>query len=127
MIFGMNHHLVDLYQVCSNYPPGTKNCPAPVSHMFDIGLYRGKHGKIFWSETIRARALVVGMKHVLVDLFQVCSNYAPGAKIGLAPGVNRDMHGQLSTDTYMSHDMRFPTIWYVRPAKPQTSLRIRAV
>ena len=23
--------------------------------------------------------------------------------------------------------MGFPTIWYVRPAKPQTSLRIRAV
>ena len=27
---------------------------------------------------------------------------------------------------YMSHGMRFPTIWYVRPAKAQTSLRIRA-
>ena len=24
-------------------------------------------------------------------------------------------------------DMRFPTMWYVRPAKAQTSLRIRAV
>ena len=29
--------------------------------------------------------------------------------------------------TYFSRDMRFPTMWYVRPAKPQTSLRIRAV
>ena len=28
---------------------------------------------------------------------------------------------------YMSQCMRFPTIWYVRPAKPQISLRIRAV
>ena len=27
----------------------------------------------------------------------------------------------------MSRDMRFPTMWYVRPAKPQISLRIRAV
>ena len=27
----------------------------------------------------------------------------------------------------LSQCMRFPTIWYVRPAKPQTSLRIRAV
>ena len=26
----------------------------------------------------------------------------------------------------MSHDMRFPTMWYVRPAKAQTSLHIRA-
>ena len=28
---------------------------------------------------------------------------------------------------YLSRDMRFPTMWCVRPAKPQTSLRIRAV
>ena len=27
----------------------------------------------------------------------------------------------------LSRDMRFPTMWYVRPAKAQTSLRIRAV
>ena len=27
----------------------------------------------------------------------------------------------------MRHGMRFPTMWYVRPAKPQISLRIRAV
>ena len=27
----------------------------------------------------------------------------------------------------MSRDMRFPTMWYVRPAKAQTSLRIGAV
>ena len=28
---------------------------------------------------------------------------------------------------HMSRDMRFPTMWYVRPAKAQTSMRIRAV
>ena len=28
---------------------------------------------------------------------------------------------------HLSLDMRFPTMWYVRPATPQTSLRIRAV
>ena len=28
---------------------------------------------------------------------------------------------------YVSHDMRFPTMWYARPAKAQTSLRICAV
>ena len=28
---------------------------------------------------------------------------------------------------HMSRDMRFPTIWYVRPARAQTSLRLRAV
>ena len=28
---------------------------------------------------------------------------------------------------YLNRDMRFPTMWYVRPTKAQTSLRIRAV
>ena len=27
---------------------------------------------------------------------------------------------------HMSRDMGFPTMWYLRPAKAQTSLRIRA-
>ena len=30
-------------------------------------------------------------------------------------------------NVYMSRGMGFPTMWYVRPAKPQISLRIRAV
>ena len=39
------------------------------------------------------------------------------------------MNSQYTLFTYldMSHDMRFPTMWYVRPAKAQFSLRIRAV
>ena len=32
----------------------------------------------------------------------------------------------LNADQYMSRDMIFPTMWYVGPAKAQTSLRIRA-
>ena len=28
---------------------------------------------------------------------------------------------------YFSHDIIFPTMWYIRPAKPQISLRICAV
>ena len=55
--------------------------------MLYIGLYREQHEKIFLSETTRPRALLFGMKHHLVDLYQVCSNYSPGAKIGLASGV----------------------------------------
>ena len=85
-IFGMKHHLVSVYQLCSNYIPWAKNGPAPRGHMFYIGLYREKHGKIFLSETIRLRALIFGMKHHLVDLYHVCSNYAPGAKNGTSPG-----------------------------------------
>ena len=40
-------------------------------------------------------------------------------------------HAQIQSDSscfsYLSRDMRFPTMWYARPAKPQTSLLIRAV
>ena len=50
--------------------------------MFYIALYRANMKKIFLS-----KALIFGMKHHLVDLFQVCSNYAPGAKNGPALGV----------------------------------------
>ena len=48
--------------------------------MIYIGLYREVHGKIFLSETMRPRALILGMQHHLVDFYQVCSNYAPGTK-----------------------------------------------
>ena len=34
----------------------------------------------FLSEMIRSRALIFGMKHHLVDLYQVSLTYAPGAK-----------------------------------------------
>ena len=33
----------------------------------------------------------------------------------------------LTTEQHMSSGMRFPTMWFVRPAKPQISLRMRAV
>ena len=35
--------------------------------------------------------------------------------------------GPKLTGKHMSRDMRFPTMWYVRPAKPQISLCIRTV
>ena len=41
-----------------------------------------KYEKMFLSETTRPRALIFGFTHHLVDCYQVCSNYAPGA-----PGV----------------------------------------
>ena len=34
---------------------------------------------------------------------------------------------QLLQKLYLSRDMRFPSMWYVRPAKPQISLRICTV
>ena len=51
------------------------------------GLYSEKCEKIFLSETTRPRVLIFGMKHHLVDLYQVCLNYIPRAKNGPVPGV----------------------------------------
>ena len=39
LIFGMKHHLVDFYKVCSNYSTGAKKDP-PEGHRFYIGFYR---------------------------------------------------------------------------------------
>ena len=77
---------MDFNKVCSNYAPGTKNGPTPGDHMFYIGLYR-ENNEIILSDTIRLRAFIFGMKHHLVNLYQVCSNYIPGAKNGPAPGL----------------------------------------
>ena len=38
------------------------------------------------SETVRPRALIFGMKHCLVDFYQVCSNGGPGIRNGPAAG-----------------------------------------
>ena len=63
-------------------PKGPKMAP-PQGHMFFIGLYIGRN----MDETTRPRALIFGMQHYLVNLYQVCSNYIPGAKNGPTPGV----------------------------------------
>ena len=55
-------------------------------HMFYIVIYRGKHETIFLSETTSSRALIFGMKHHLVNLYQVCSNYFAGPKMAHPEG-----------------------------------------
>ena len=50
---------------------------------------KAKSLKIFFSET---RALIFGIQHLLVDLYQDCSYDAPGVKTGPAPGVTRSKH-----------------------------------
>ena len=55
-------------------------------HMFYIGLYREYHEKIFLSDTTRHRALIFGIKHHLVNLYQVCLNYILGANNGATLG-----------------------------------------
>ena len=40
LIFGIKHHLIDLYQACSKYAPVAKMA-SPKGHRFYIGLYEG--------------------------------------------------------------------------------------
>ena len=41
--------------------------------------------------------------------------------------MGNNVNGFANEDMHMSRDMRFPTMCYVRPAKVQTSLHVRAV
>ena len=58
----------------------------PLSSMFCIDLY-WETVKISLSKTTLPRALMFGMKRYVVELYQVCSNYAPWAKNESALGV----------------------------------------
>ena len=72
--------------------------------MFYKVLYWENMKKIL-SETIRPRALIFVVYHDLVDLYQFCSNYAPGAKNGPAPGVTRfyiGLYGQKHEKIFLS-------------------------
>ena len=52
--------------------------------MFNIlGLYREHMKIIFLSETTRLKAFILDIWHHLIDIYQICSNYATGAKIAL--------------------------------------------
>ena len=59
--------------------------------------------KIFFSETRKCRALIFGIKHLLVDLYQDCSYDTPGVNTGLAPGVTsskrRNKQGKLQNSS----------------------------
>ena len=79
----MLHHIADLYQVFFKLCPWGKKWPSPAGHIVYIGR---NMKKIFSSEITRPRALMFGMKHHLVNVYQICSNYIPGAKNGPPTG-----------------------------------------
>ena len=100
--------LVDLYQDCSYDTPGVKTGPAPVggaNHKFETWEQRRKTLKFFFSETRKCTALIFGMKHLLVDLYQDGSYDAPGVKTGLAWGVTSSKHrnkdGKLQNSSFL--------------------------
>ena len=59
------------------------NMEPPRGHMFYVGLHRENIKK---SSYHKLRALIFGMLHHQVGLYQVCSNYAPRAKNGRMQG-----------------------------------------
>ena len=66
-----------LFKLCS----WGQKLPQPQGSNVLHRLIYGKHEKI-WSEATRPRALIFGMKHHLVDLYQVCSNIPLRLKMG---------------------------------------------
>ena len=82
---------------------GSKLAPPRGSQLRNIGTKK-ENFKIF-SETRKGRALIFGMKHLLVDLYQDCSYDAPGVKTGLAPGVTSSEHrnkdGKLQNSSFL--------------------------
>ena len=74
-------------------------------HKFETYEQRRKTLKFFFSETRKCRALIFGMKHLLVDLYQDFSYDAPGVQTGLAWGVTSSKHrnkdGKLQNSSYM--------------------------
>ena len=68
-IFCMMHHLMDVYQDCSNYDPQAKNGPAKRLISFSQVNFK----KIFFSDAVRPRPLIFCMKHHLIFTFALSS------------------------------------------------------
>ena len=122
---------MDLYQDCSYDAPGFKTGPASGGGgITSLNIQtRRKILKLFFSETRKCRALIFGMKHLLVDLYQDCSYDAPGVKTGLAPGVtsskHRNKHGKLQNFSSLKLKVQSFDIWYVAsPSGPLPRLFI---
>ncbi len=79
-IFGMQHCLVDIYQVCSNYVPWAKIGHSPGFSQFTL-IYIGKHKKSFFSETNGTRPWIFGDEYCVETLYQYCLNVGPGVKL----------------------------------------------
>ena len=77
LIFGLWHHLVDLYQVCSNLPLGLKMGPPRGPHILHR-LIKGNYGKIFLYEFTRQRALIF-------DILASCTQWTSTEFVQIIP------------------------------------------
>ena len=82
---------------------------------FEISEQRQKTLKIFFFETRRCRALIFGMLHLLVDVYQVCSYDALGVKTGPAPGVTNVKHSNKEGKLQNSSSLKLGglELWYL--------------
>ena len=98
---------MDLYKIVHMMPLGSKLAPpgGGGGHKFEIEEQRRKTLKFFFSEARKCRALIFGMMHLLVDVYQDFSYDAPGVKTGLAPGVTSSKHrnkdGKLQKSSFL--------------------------
>jgi hypothetical protein len=84
-IFCKKHVLVAVYQVCLTESPRVKIGPAPGVIDFPY-MYIVKIWKSFLWKSKSTIDKIYGMKHLLVDFYQVCSKKCLRVKIGPAPG-----------------------------------------
>ena len=86
LIFGFKHLPVDIYQVCSYDAREVKTGLTPGSQV-GTKEQRKPTSKVFFSETGRIRALIFGIYHLFVDLYQFYSYDFFGVKPDPTPGV----------------------------------------
>ena len=78
--------------------------------------------------TVQRKCAFTFQSHWIVALYRLISRYMYFSPIQYALFSDRLAQSEMYIpDLYLRRDIRFQTMWYVRPAKPQISLRIRAV
>ena len=118
LIFGMQHHVVRLYQFYLIWSKGLLSEPACE---LACSVYESI-GEIFFSDTTRHRTLIFVMQHHLVYLFLVCSHNGPCAKTGPTLRLHvlqRLIYGTLKLVYSETTEPRV-YIWYVASSSRRT-------
>ena len=84
-------HIASSSGPTSNYGPGVEIGPM----LWVLRFHMKINKEIFLSQTVRARAFILGMYNHLVALYQNTPNYGSGVEIGTCLSVNLSVHIQL--------------------------------
>ena len=98
----------------TNFPASTK---ISASTKFAAGTISASKNIAASTKFASGTKIPASTKFAAGTKFLPVQNLLPALKLLLAQNL---------LQAQMSREMRFPTMWYVRPAKAQTSLRIRA-